>query len=136
MVNELMNCKDSDELYSKIADLIISRKSSVSQAINSTMIFLYWEIGESICLDLLENAKDDYGNSIVEEVSRKLTRQYGKGFNRAAVFRMVQFYQKFPEREKVEMLSQQLTWSHFVERLPIEDDMKRNFYAAMCKSEG
>lgn len=33
-------------------------------------------------------------------------------------------------------LSQQLTWSHFVELLPIEDDLKRNFYAVMCKSEG
>ena len=33
-------------------------------------------------------------------------------------------------------VSQQLTWSHFVELLPIEDDLKRDFYAAMCKSEG
>ena len=33
-------------------------------------------------------------------------------------------------------MSPQLTWSHFVELLPIEDDLKRDFYAAMCKSEG
>lgn len=32
-------------------------------------------------------------------------------------------------------LSQQLTWSHFVELLPIEDELKRNFYASMCKNE-
>ena len=32
-------------------------------------------------------------------------------------------------------LSQQLTWSHFVELLPIEDDLKREFYAAMCRNE-
>jgi hypothetical protein len=38
--------------------------------------------------------------------------------------------------QKVATLSQQLTWSHFVELLPIEDDLKRDFYAAMCKSEG
>ena len=49
---------------------------------------------------------------------------------------MIKFYQEFPIREKVATLSQQLTWSHFVELLPIEDDLKREFYAAMCKSEG
>ena len=32
-------------------------------------------------------------------------------------------------------LSRQLTWSHFVELLPIEDELKRVFYAAMCKNE-
>ncbi|MCI5938219.1 MAG: DUF1016 N-terminal domain-containing protein [Eubacterium sp.] len=32
-------------------------------------------------------------------------------------------------------VSQQLTWSHFVELLPIEDELKRDFYAVMCKNE-
>ena len=59
----------------------------------------------------------------------------GKYCNRASVFRMIKFYQKFPDREKVATLSQQLTWSHFVELLPIKDDLKMDFYAAMCKSE-
>ena len=48
---------------------------------------------------------------------------------------MVKFYQEFPEYEKVATLSQQLTWSHFVELLPIEDELKRDFYATMCKNE-
>ena len=46
------------------------------------------------------------------------------------------FYQEFPDREKVATLSQQLTWSHFVELLPIVDELKRDFYTAMCKREG
>ena len=49
---------------------------------------------------------------------------------------MIKFFQEFPDREKVATLSQQLTWSHFVELLPIEDALKRDFYAAMCKAEG
>jgi len=35
----------------------------------------------------------------------------------------------------VATLSQQLTWSHFIEILPIKDELKRDFYAAMCKNE-
>ena len=45
---------------------------------------------------------------------------------------MIKFYQEFPDFEKVATLSQQLTWSHFVEILPIRDELKRDFYAAMC----
>ena len=136
MANELMKYEESSELYSKIVSLIKSRKIAISQALNAAMIFLYWEIGETICLDVLDHAKAEYGKGIVNELSQKLTQEYGKGFNRAAVFRMIQFYQEFPDKEKVATLSQQLTWSHFVELLPIEDDLKRDFYAAMCKSEG
>ena len=136
MANELMKYEESNELYSKIVSLIKSRKTAITQTLNSAMVFLYWEIGETICLDVLDHTKADYGKSIVDEVSRKLTQEYGKGFNRTAVFRMIQFYQEFPDREKVATLSQQLTWSHFVELFPIEDELKRDFYAAMCKNEG
>lgn len=136
MENEIMKYAESSELYSKIVNLITTRKTAISQAMNTGMVFLYWEIGETICLEVLNHTKAEYGKGIVNEVSGKLTQEYGKGFNRAAVFRMIQFYQEFPDREKVATLSQQLTWSHFVELLPIEDNLKRDFYAAMCKSEG
>lgn len=32
-------------------------------------------------------------------------------------------------------VSPQLTWSHFVELLPIKDELKRDFYAVMWKNE-
>lgn len=136
MSDELMKYEESNALYSKIVRLITSRRKTVSRAMNSAMIFLFWEIGETICVDVLNNTKADYGKKVVAEVARQLTQEYGRGFNRTAVFRMIQFYQEFPDREKVATLSQQLTWSHFVELLPIEDDMKRDFYAVMCKNEG
>lgn len=135
MSKSLMKYKESNTLYSKIVNLITSKKTVVSQALNAAMIFLYWEIGETICLDILDCEKAEYGKNIVQEVSEKLTQEYGKGFNRASIFRMIQFYREFPNREKVATLAQQLTWSHFIELLPIEDDLKRDFYAGMCKSE-
>ena len=68
-------------------------------------------------------------------MSERLTAEYGKGFEKSSVFKMVKFYQEFPEYEKVATLSQQLTWSHLIEQLPIEDELKRDFYATMCKNE-
>ncbi len=136
MPEMILHYKDSDELYSKIAFLITTRKTAAFHAVNTSMVCLYWEIGEMICCDVLNHAKADYGKRVINEVSDKLVREYGKGFNRASVFRMVQFYRSFPNKEIVATMSRQLTWSHFVELLTVEDDLKRNFYAAMCKNEG
>ena len=46
-------------------------------------------------------------------------REYGSGFDKTSISRMIKFYQEFPDFEKGVTLSQQLTWSHFVEILPI-----------------
>lgn len=48
---------------------------------------------------------------------------------------MIQFYEAFTEKEIVATLSQQLTWSHFVELISIENELKREFYATMCSKE-
>lgn len=135
MAETAMQYQESGRIYTKISNLIAARKAELSHAVNTAMIFLYWEIGETICLDVLNSTKADYGNRVVEEVSKRLMQEYGKGFNRSSVFRMIKFYQLFPDKRKVATLSQQLTWSHFVELLPIEDELKRDFYAGMCKSE-
>lgn len=68
-------------------------------------------------------------------LSQSLTQKYGKGYSRAALFRMIQLYDDFDNQEKVATLSQQLTWSHFLEIIPIEDELKREFYATMCWKE-
>lgn len=135
MIEKSIKFKEVDNLYFKIINLISSKKTVVAQTLNNAMIFLYWEIGETIHNDILKNSRADYGKAIINEVSDKLKQKYGKGFDRTSIFRMIKFYQEFPDREIVATLSQQLTWSHFVEILPIEDNLKREFYASMCKNE-
>ena len=115
-MSELMKYAESADLYSKISNLITAKKYTVSRAVNSAIVFLYWEIGETICKDILQNHKAEYGKNIINEVAKQLSQDYGKGFDRTAIFRMVQFYQEFPDKEKVATLSQQLTWSHVLKK--------------------
>ena len=96
---------------------------------------MYWDIGRKLCIEVLGGEKASYGRTVVGEISAKLALEYGKGFEKLSVFKMIKFYQEFSDYQKVATLSQQLTWSHFVELLPIEDELKRDFYAAMCKNE-
>lgn len=48
---------------------------------------------------------------------------------------MVKFFEAFGDYEIVTTMSAQLTWSHFVELISIEDNLKREFYATMCSNE-
>lgn len=49
--------------------------------------------------------------------------------------RAIQFAQFFPDPAIVSTLSTQLSWSHFIELLPIKDPLAREFYAEMCRIE-
>ena len=99
---------------------------------NDAIISLNWGIGKRLSVELTGNNKPEYGKKVVTEVSKRLEQEYGSGFDKTSISRMIKFYQEFPDFEKVATLSQQLTWSHFVEILPIQDELKRDFYAAMC----
>lgn len=125
---------NTEKVYSDISSIIVSTKETVMRSINDSVIKMYWDIGRILYSDVLDG-KNGYGQDMVGQISERLTEEYGRGYDRSAVFRMIKFHQEFPDFEKVATLSPQLTWSHFVELLPIEDELKRDFYAAMCKNE-
>ena len=133
-MTEMIN-SNVDELYTSISLKIRETKSKTVKAVNSAMVLLYWNIGKIINDDILKNNRAEYGKNIIEILSDRLTIEYGKGFDKSAISRMVKFYQEFNDERIVVTLSQQLTWSHFIELLPISDDIERNFYANMSLNE-
>lgn len=135
MKKEITLSDSFNHVYNDINDLIRQKKFDVKNAVNDAMISLYWGIGKKLTEEITGVNKPEYGKKVVLEISNRLSVDYGEGFNRSAISRMINFYQEFPDYEKVATLSQQLTWSHFIEILPIKDELKRNFYAAMCKNE-
>lgn len=135
MKKEITLSDSFNHVYNDINDLIRQKKFEVKNAVNDAMISLYWGIGKKLTEEITGVNKPEYGKKVVLEISNRLSVDYGEGFNRSAISRMINFYQEFPDYEKVATLSQQLTWSHFIEILPIKDKMKREFYAAMCKNE-
>ena len=96
---------------------------------------LYWEIGQRIRTEILKSARVTYGDEIVPTLSAQLVLDFGGGFSKRNLFRMIRFAEVFPERQIVATLSAQLGWSHFVEIIPLDDPLKRDFYAEMCRIE-
>ena len=125
-----MNKITNNNLFEQIKNLIEQTKSSVAVAVNSSLTMMYWEIGNKINQDILKNKRAQYGKEIVVTLSRQLQDNFGKGFDEKNLRRMMQFANSL-EKQKVVTLSRQLSWSHFLALLPLQDTLKIEFYAQM-----
>lgn len=122
-------------LLGDLRQLIEQTRQQLAQSANSALTLLYWQIGVRISLDWLHNGRAAYGQEILPTLSAKLVPEYGKGFGARNLARMIDFSEAFPDQQIVATLSQQLSWSHFVEILPLKQPLEREFYAEMCRIE-
>ena len=76
-----------------------------------------------------------YGDEICSTLSNELAVEFGNGYSRPNLTRMIRFAEVFPNREVVVTLSLCLGWSHFVEIIYLKDRLQQDFYAEMCRIE-
>ena len=126
---------DSEELLVDLRRLIDETRAAVAATVNVGLTLLYWRLGRRINEEILQGERAEYGKQTVSTVSRQLRMEYGRGFSYSALTRMVKFAEVFHDPEIVATLSQQLSWSHFCELLPLEKPLQRDFYAEMCRIE-
>ena len=117
--NEIKTKLIDNEIYSKVKDYSKERHKVIT----------YFEIGK-----LLTEAGGKYGDNIIDEYSKKLVQEVGKKYNKRTLFRMRQFYNVFSD-EKVSTMSTQLSWSHYVELLPLKNIDEIKYYINICKEQ-
>jgi predicted nuclease of restriction endonuclease-like (RecB) superfamily len=126
---------DISFLLSDLCDLIRAAKGRAATAINVELVLLYWHIGDRIGRDILKEERAPYGKRILSTLSKELIAEYGPGYSQPNLTRMIRFAALFPSEEIVSTVSKELSWSHFVELLQIEDAVAREFYVQMCRIE-
>jgi predicted nuclease of restriction endonuclease-like (RecB) superfamily len=135
MAQKIEKSEGTTVLIKDLKGMIELARGHVAQTIDSTLVMLYWRIGRRINQDILKHKRAGYGEEIVAALGRQLTADFGRGFSRYNLSRMIQFAEVFPDEEIVAALRQQLGWTHFRQLIPIEDALKREFYAEMCRIE-
>jgi len=120
---------DEQSLFASVAEIIENRKTRAGAYANREVTLMYREIGRYINSVVLEGERAEYGKKIFATLSRKLVERYGKPFEQRNLRRMVQFASDFPDPEIVSTLSTQLSWSHFIEMLPLKTEEARLYYA-------
>ena len=116
--NEIKNKLIDNEVYKRVKDYSKERNTVIT----------YFEIGR-----LLAIAGGKYGDNVIDEYSKKLTKEVGKKYNRRTLFRMKQFYNVF-SNEKVSTMWTQLTWSHLRLLFNLEIDSV-NYYIQVIISK-
>jgi predicted nuclease of restriction endonuclease-like (RecB) superfamily len=125
----------SDFLFGKIKTQIEQSRGQVALVVNQALTNLYWNIGGLIHHHIVEGNRAEYGKEILATVSQQLTLEYGQGYNYSALTRMMKFYEFFPDKKILATLSQELSWSHFIELITVEDEIPRMFYVQMAIAE-
>ena len=124
-----------DMLLEDIRRLIEESRRAVAVTINAALSSLYWRIGKRINEEILRGERAEYGQQIVHALSTQLHAEYGRGFTARNLFNMIRFAEVFPEEQIVAALVRQLSWTHFRTVIYIDDPLKRDFYAEMCRVE-
>ena len=125
----LVDEKEFNEVFDNIKELVINSRNKVYTTVNKEMLNLYWNIGRIIMEIQQGDERASYGDAVLEKLSLKLTNEFGKGFSKRNLERMRKFYIIFPIATT---LSSQLSWSHYLELIKIEEEPKRNFYLKEC----
>lgn len=127
---QLKNDEDEiNDIFNNIKELVINSKNKVYQTVNIEMLNLYWNIGKKIIEIQQGNNRANYGDEIINKLSKKLTNEFGKGFSKRNLRSMRRFYLMYPIWQAV---SAKLSWSHYLELIKIDEETKRKFYLNEC----
>ncbi len=138
MITSVGNLQIDDSEYVRLVSLITDvwdkARDQAAIAVNTELLEANWQTGRYIVeFEQGGNTKARYGDQLITNLAKDLTRMKGRGFSRSNLIYMRKFYLVFP---KSETLSHQLTWSHYFELLKCDDPMEMQFYMKECINQG
>ena len=113
-----------NEMKNELINNEINRKVK-NYSINRSDLDTYYNVGK-----ILSEAGSHYGDGIINEYSKRLTNDLGKGYSKRNLWLMLRFYEF---KEKMQTVSAQLSWSHYCELLSFENVDKINYYIELTK---
>ena len=136
MANEIQKTQTSlaEKVAERIEQLISEARKHVVSAINTTMVYTYYEIGRTIVEDEQQGERRaEYGKALLKALAKRLTRKFGKGFSAQNLANMRQFYLIYSQSQIFQTVSRKspefsLSWSHYVRLMRMENPDERRFY--------
>lgn len=120
----------NEDIYSNVKDILTNARKKAYSAVNFAMVEAYWNVGKMIVeSEQNGNKQSEYGEYLIKFLSKRLTEDFGSGFNATNLKYMRQFYISFPIGHA---LRDQLSWTHYRLLLKIKDESKKKFYIDEC----
>lgn len=116
-----------------IKQLLAEARRQVVKEINTVMLQTYLEMGRRIVeQEQRGEAQAKYGEYLLSELSQSLTASFGKGFSKRNLELIRQFYLRYGIAKSV--ISQSLSWTHYIRLMRIDNDAERRFYELECEA--
>lgn len=131
-----MNKISSTQLLTDVCSIIDNGRQRAYSAVNTTMIETYWNIGRRIVEEEQQGKeRAEYGEHILENLSQQLTLRYGKGFSKRYLAYFRTFYLTVNDIRILQTRLQNLTWSHVLHVLRVDDPNAARWYLDMASQE-
>lgn len=128
MVSDSYNL-DFGKVYKEVKNTLKEARSKAYSSVNFYMVHAYWNIGRLIVEAQGGKDRAEYGEQFISNLSKELTKEFGKGFTATNLKTMRKFYLVF---QNSHALRDQLSWTHYRLILKVDDETKRNFYIDEC----
>ena len=129
--------KELPSFYSDIRQILQNARNRAYSEINRAMVEAYWMIGKRIVEEEQGGkTKAEYGKKLLENLSRNLTHEFGKGFSYANLRNFRQFYLTYSDENICYTLCSKLSWSHNRLIMRLENVKARNYYLAEAVQQG
>ncbi|MBV7271495.1 DUF1016 family protein [Clostridium sp. PL3] len=118
-----------EKFIKKLKNTLEEARSKAYSSINFYMVEAYWNIGKLIVEAQNGEGKAEYGEFLIKNLSKELTKDFGKGFTASNLRNIRQFYLTFNKRYA---LRSELSWTHYRHLMRLDNEKKRNFYIDEC----
>ncbi len=123
------------DLHAELRALITASRQRLSAAVNAELTLLYWNVGDRIGREVLAQQRAGYGERLMERLGLALSQEFGRGFEFKNLRRMVRFARAFSPSEIGASVMRQLSWTHFLQLLPLKQREQRDFYLQQAVNE-
>jgi len=156
----VLPCSNSNEdrLFNNVVNILDKARANAIRAVNNNMVIAYWLIGKEIVEALQKGKKRaKYGTQLIDSLSEKLNRKYGRGFSTTNLRYFRTFYtiyldrkpeirqigsgvfddllQTVQKKDKVQGFSPNLSWSHYHALTEVDNNLERLFYEIEAEKE-
>jgi len=156
--NVLASASPLDSLFARVVVILAQARARVVRSVNSEMVIAYWHIGREIVeQDQGGKKRAAYGEAVLEELSQRLTTEFGRGFDVTNLRKMRQFFRMFEIRDAVRlesgkgkrdaarlvsgveeirhMVCDELSWSHYRQLMQVDNTQAREWYMREAASQ-
>ncbi len=122
------------QIQQEIREIMEKARRRIARDVNGELLSAYWNIGRVIVEhDQNHNERVGYGKETLRQISKQLTKEFGRGFSVSSIYNMRQFFLDYPIFQSV---TGKLTWTHYCELMTISDPDRRSFYEKECECSG